>query len=266
MALPLSANAGCHTYLAAGLHLHTRAFIGADAGALYVAHHADAKLPAGSARRWLHFRYKFLVPDQLKRFFKDGCIVAAVVYQRCKVLVNDFVVVRKRIGRNEVAAADLIAVYAKSRSCEVQQALHYKHAMLAAGAAIRRDDCLGGEHGCELAVIMRHVVDAQQRALAVKRHGQPIRIIGAGIMQKDIMYANDAAILADCNFGIMHLVALVGGGVEVFRAVFDPFHGAVELQRGPWHQHFFRIEHHNFGSEATANEGCNHAHLLLVEF
>ena len=46
-------------------------------------------------------------------------------------------VVRERIGRNQVAPPDLRAVDAELMRGEIEQPLDHEHAVLAAGAAIR---------------------------------------------------------------------------------------------------------------------------------
>src|SRR6516162_4794063 len=69
-----------------------------------------------------------------------------------------------------------IAVESKLARGDVQQPLDDKHPVLTAGAAIGRDDRKRGEDRGEPAVIGGQEVRAEQRALAVERHGQAVRI------------------------------------------------------------------------------------------
>ena len=64
-----------------------------------------------------------------------------------EVLEEDPVIVRELVGREQVAAADLDPVEAQLARRQVEQPLHHEHAVLAAGAAHRRDDRLVGEDG-----------------------------------------------------------------------------------------------------------------------
>jgi len=87
-------------------------------------------------------RKETVIADQVEGFIEDRLVIAAVVFQRCEVLVDDLVVVGERIGRDEMRR--LISARS-SPSCargDVQQPLDDENAMLAPGASVRRDDRL----------------------------------------------------------------------------------------------------------------------------
>ena len=83
----------------------------------------------------------------LQRLVEHRLVIAAVVFERREVLIDDLVVVGERVGRNEIAPPDLGAVDAQLVRGDVEQPLDHEHAVLAAGAAIGRDDRLVGEDG-----------------------------------------------------------------------------------------------------------------------
>jgi hypothetical protein len=65
--------------------------------------------------------------------------------ERREVLIDELVLIRKRILRNEIAAADFGPIDIERLRGKVEQPLDHKHAMLAAGTAIGRDDRQVGE-------------------------------------------------------------------------------------------------------------------------
>ncbi len=169
-------------------------------------------------------------------------------------------------GRNEIAAPDFGAdrCFEFVRG-EIEQPLHHEHAVLAPGAAIGRHDRQIGEDRREGAVIGRHHIGAEQRALAVDRNRQAIGIIGAGVVQEDVLDAEDAAVAVERDLGVVNLAALMRGRKEMLEPVLDPFHRTVEPHRDPRQRHLFRVEHHDLRPEAAADERRDHAHLPLAE-
>src|SRR6266478_1791900 len=139
----------------------------------------------------------------------------------------------------------------RSRAARSMSRSTTEHAMLASGAAIRRDDRLVGEHRRKSRVVVGDVIRTKQRALAVDRHRQPIGIVGPAVMQKHVLDAEDAPIAAERHFGVVDLAALMGGGKEVLPAVLDPFDRALKAHRGPGQHHLLRVEQHDLGSEAA---------------
>ena len=148
---------------------------------------------------------------------------------------------------------------------EIQQPFHHEHAVLAAGAAIGRDDRQVGEHLRERAVVVRHHIGAEQGALAVDRHRQPVGIVGAAIVQEHVLDAENAAVAAERDFGVVDLAAFMGGGEEMLQPVLDPFDRPVQLHRRPGQQHFLGVEHHDLRPETAADEGRDDADLAFVE-
>ncbi len=175
------------------------------------------------------------------------------------------VLVGERIGRNQVAPPDFRGIDAELMGGEIEQPLDHEHAVLAAGAAIGRHDRQIGEDGGEGRVIGRHHVGTEQGALAVDRHREPVRIIGAAIVQEDVLDAEDAAVARKRNLGVMDLAALLGGGEKMLEPVLDPFDRAIQPHRDPGQRDLFRIEHHDFRPEAAADKGRDDAHLPFAE-
>src|SRR5207247_2740770 len=105
-----------------------------------VAYGADADVAALRMKGRLLLAHEFFVSDQLQRLVEDRLVVAAVVNERGKVLVDEMGLVGKGIRRNEIAAADFGRIEAELARGDVEQAFHHEHAVLPAGAAIGRDN------------------------------------------------------------------------------------------------------------------------------
>ena len=168
-------------------------------------------------------------------------------------------------GGIEIAPPDFGAVDVEFMRGDIEQPLHDEHAVLAAGAAIRRDDRQVGEDRGEGAVVVRHDIGPEQGALAVDRHRQAVGIVGAGIVQEHVLDAEDAAVGGERHLGVVDLAALMGGGEEMLEPVLDPFDRPVELHRHPRQQHLLGIEHHDLRAEAAADERRDHPHLPLAQ-
>ena len=265
VALALRADAGDQAHAAAGLHLHLGAFVGADAGAFDVEHQPQADAAAGGAVGRLSGGEEFVIADHGFQLVQHRFVVTAVVTETREVLVDDLPVKRKGVRRDEVAAADLGAVDAEFPRGDVEQALDHEYAVLAAGAAIGGHGGLVGEDDAKAAVVVGNVVGAQQGALAVERYGQAVGITGAGVAQEVVLHAEDAAVATQCDFGVVDLLALVGGGGEVLGAVFYPLDWRVEAHGSPGHQQFLGVVRHDLGAEGAADEGGDHAHLPFGE-
>ena len=121
--------------------------------------------PCG-AQPWLLLLDEFLVADRFQRLVEHRLVIAAVIFELRKILVDDPVLVGERIGRNQVAPPDFRRVDAELMGGEIEQPLDHEHAVLAAGAAIGRHDRQIGEDGGEGRVIGRHHVRTEQGALA----------------------------------------------------------------------------------------------------
>src|SRR5262249_11155284 len=107
MALALGADAGCEHHPATTLDLDTGALIRTDAGPFDIAPHADAHPPSRGPQLRLVLGDERVIADRVECLVEDWSVIAAVVVQRREILVNDVVVVGKRVGRDEVAPANL---------------------------------------------------------------------------------------------------------------------------------------------------------------
>ncbi len=174
-------------------------------------------------------------------------------------------VVRKPIRPEEIAFADLHAIDAELARRDVQQPLADEHAMLAAGAAHRRDDRLVGEDGRERAVVVLDVVRAEQRALRVDRDGQPVRIVGAGVEQEHVLDAEDPSVTRQRHLRVVHLPALLRRRVEILLAIFGPFDRPAEPHRRPGHEQLLGVEHHDLRAEAAADKRRHDPDLRLQQ-
>ena len=261
MPLSLGAHAGGHIDLARAFHLHPGALVRPDACAFHISDHADAHMTALGPVFGLLFLDEFLILDELQGLVQHRLVVAAVIAQRCKILIDDLVVVGEFVGRDEVDAADFRDAHPQLLCGNVQQAFHHENAVLATGAAVGRHDHLVGERDLHVGVVVGDVVAAQQGALAVDGHGQTVRIISTRIVDEFILDAQDFTVLAQCDFRPMDLIPLLGGGHEILAAILDPFDGPIELHRRPGQQHLFGVEHHNLGPERAADERRYHPHL-----
>ena len=229
MALPLGTDSGSDANTSARLDCDARAFVWSDASAFDIRYNAETDMLAFGAQTGLFFLQKVVVVDELDGFIERGFVVAAVVGEGRKILVDNFVIIGKFVGRNEVAAADFDAVDTQLFGRDVEHSFHDEDAMLTARAAVGCDDGFVGEDGFEFAVIVRHVVLTEQGALAVERQGEAVGCVGAGVVQKGVVDAEDAAIAGEGDFDVVDLAALLGGGVEIFLPIFDPFDGPIEL-------------------------------------
>ncbi len=265
MPLPLRADAGDRGDLAVRLDLDPGAFERADAGPFDVGDDADPHLPALGAQPRLLLLQEAIVSDSLQCLVEHRLIVAAVVIEGREILINDHVVVRELVRPQIVAPADLGPVDPELASGEVHQPLDHEDPVLAAGAAVRRDDRLVGEDRFELARIIGHPVRSHQRALAVERHGEAVGIVGAGVVQERVLDPEDAAVARQRDLRVVDLAALLGRGEEVLGTVLDPFDRLLEPEGEPGDQHLLGIEHHDLGAEAAADEGRHEPHLVLGE-
>src|SRR5207245_10584373 len=100
------------------------------------------------------------------------------------------------------------------------------HPVLAPRAPRRRDERLVGEDRGELALVARDIVGAEQGALTVDRHGEAVGIVGAGVVQEHVAYAEDFAVLGHRELGVVDLAALLGGSEEALLAITRPLAAA----------------------------------------
>ena len=205
------------------------------------------------------------IADHVERLVEHGLVIAAVVFERREILIDQLVVVGECIGRNEIAPPDVGAVEFELVRGDVHEPLDHEHAVLAAGAAVGRHDRLVGEDSREGALVIFDHVRTEDRDLAVDRHGQPIGIVRAGVVQERVLDAEDAPVARERDLGVVDLRTLLRRGEEMLEPVFDPLDRAVEFFRRPGDHHLLGVEQHDLRPEAAADERRNHAHLPLVE-
>src|SRR5262249_3965669 len=123
-------------------HLHLRAFIRTNARALHIRDDADANVFAFGSEFWLNFIDKFVIINSFERVVEQRFIVAAVIHQRRKILIDDVVVIRELIRRDEIASADFGAVDVQLLRSNIQRPLDNEHTMLTSRAPIWCDDGL----------------------------------------------------------------------------------------------------------------------------
>ncbi len=154
-------------------------------------------------------------------------VIAAVVYQRSKILVDDLVVVRKLIRWNEISSPDFSAINIQFFSCQVEHPLDDEDSMLTSRAAIWRDDGFIGEDHCKRTVIVLDVVQSEHVGLCIECNRQAIRCICTCVVEKDIVHTEDVTIFVERGLRIMDLSALMCGGDKILGAVLDPFDRAI---------------------------------------
>jgi len=133
MSLALRADAVATLTLPFALDLDLGAFVwtipdGPRRNRLY-----NADVAALRAQLRLLLRKETVIADQVEGFIEDRLVIAAVVFQRCKVLVDDLVVVGERIGWMKLRRLISARSSPSSRAGDVQQPLDDENAMLAPG-------------------------------------------------------------------------------------------------------------------------------------
>src|SRR3984893_19507534 len=156
MTLALGADAGRNAHLPICLNLHFRALIRPNAGPLDTAGYRHAEVAPLGAQSRLLIADETRVVDCGERLIQHRLVIAAVIFERSEVLINNLVVVRERIRRYEVSAPNFDAIDSQLARGEIEQSLNDEYAVLAAGATVRRDDRQTGEYRGEGAVVARH--------------------------------------------------------------------------------------------------------------
>src|SRR3984893_1919215 len=265
MALALRADPGRDTHFSIYLHLNLCTFVWTDARSLDVAGYSDADVASLGAQPRLLIPDEPFVVDGGQRLVQHGLVIAAVIFERCEVLIDNLVVVWERIRGNEVAAPDLDAVDSQLARGEIEQTLNDEYAVLAAGATIGRDGRQIGEYRGKGAVVARHHIWPEQGALTVDRHRQAVGIVSPGVVQKHVLEAEHPSIAGERALGVVNLPTLVSGGEEMLAPVLDPLDRPAQLDRRPRQQDFLRVEHHDLRAKAAADERRNHANLTLAQ-
>src|SRR5574341_479591 len=225
VALSLRAVAGADIHLTARLDLHAGAFVRTDAGGLDKRNDRDTDMLALGAQAQLFLLYESLVINHLERFLKNGFVISAIKNQLGERLVNDHVVIRERLRRDEILPADFKRVNAQFPGGDIQHSLDNKDSLLSPCASHGSDNGFVRKNG---RAIRREILDhvpPHQVTLRIKRDGQAIGIERARIVQEIILQAQDASVFGKCRLDIVQLLTFRGGGVEILAPVFDPFDG-----------------------------------------
>ena len=261
VALSLRPHPRRQPHAAARLDGDPRALVRPDPRPLDVAHYADPHVTPRRLEPRLLLPHEARIVDGLERLVQRGLVVAAVVGEGRRVLEQNLVVEGELVRPEQVLTTDLGAVDAELLGREIQEPLDHEHPVLTPGASHRGDDRLVREDRGELAFVARDVVGAEQGALTVDRHGEAVGIVGARVVQEDVLHTEDLAVLRHGELGVVDLAALLRGGEEVLLAILGPLHGAAQPYRRPRDQHLLRVEHHDFRPETAAYERRDHAHL-----
>ena len=226
VALALRAHAGSNAHLAAGLNSNPGALVRADTCSLDVADDGDADPLAGGFTPRLLLADELLIADQFQRSIKSGLIVTAVVNQLREVLKDDLVIVRELLWADEVVATNRHAVNVQLFGSDVQQPLHHEDAVLATCAAVGCDDRLVGEDAGERGVVIGHDIGAEKGTLAADGNREPIRRVGAGVMEEYVLHAQNCAIILEGYSGVVYLSPFLGRSVKVLLPILDPLERA----------------------------------------
>lgn len=236
------------------------ALVRPDAGALDVAADADADAAALGRRPRLRLR-EGVPADQLLEHAQGLGVVAAVVDQRAPVLECQALVVGELVRLDEVGRPDLRTVPAEIGGDLVHRALHAEHALRAARAPVRRDlHGVGVDRG-ELDPVGAHLVRPQQLGRGDDRHDDPVRRVGAVVVQDLHLQAEEAAVVVEAHPHVLHLPALVGGGDEVLAPVLGPLDLPVQQPGRPGDEDLLGPGMDDLDAEAAADVGRDDLHL-----
>ena len=227
MTLSLGANSRDNRDTSAAHHLYLRSFVRPDACAFHVCDDADSNVFTFGTQFRLELVDKLVVTNLFESIIQQRLVIPAVVYKRNKILVNDLVIVRKFIGRDEIPPPDFSAVNIQFFSCQVEHPLDDKDPMLPPRTSIRRNDGFIGEDCSKRTVIVLNVVQTEHIGLCIDRDSQAIRIVSASVMEKDIVDTEDVTILVERGLRIVDLAALMCSGDKILGAIFDPFDRAI---------------------------------------
>ena len=257
--LALRRHADDHVDLAARIHTHGGAFVGAEARALRVARQPDAD--AAMALLLFLALAPLVVVDQGQRAAEGAGEIRRVVRDGRAVLVDEAGLVRHQRGRDEVAQPQLGGIDAQLARAQIHQALHDEVGLGPARAAIGAVHRLVGDHALALAAEMRHAIGRAEVVHRVEREALALDGIGADVGQERIVHRHDGSIELKTYTCNVDLITVVPRRQEVFAASRDPLHGPAHLERGRAHQHLLGIDR-ALGAEAAAHVGHHHADLL----
>ena len=247
--LALAGDPGRGDHLARDQDLDVCALVGPDSSAFDVDREAHPDVIAGRSRS-----------EHFHRPVEEGRIVAAVVDDLIAVLPRDAERVRKFVGLDEVAAADLDAVEAKLGGNRIEGAFHHEASVRTTGAAIWRGGRGVGVHIAEADAVAGHAVRPWDLRRRDDRQDDSVGRVRTCVMNEVVGESQDLAFTVEADLDLVHLAALVVDGGEVLAAVFSPLDRPAELHRGVRHQELVRVEEHDLRPKAAADVGRDDIH------
>ena len=173
---------------------------------------------------------------------------------------------RELLRLDEVLPSQLGRVHPQLARQHVHRPLDEVDSFRAAGAAISVGGRLVGEDLGQLAADRWDVVDAGEHGKRKRRHdrGGEQEIVSADVLNKAVPEAQQRAVALRRHVDVADDVAPVRGGQERFGAFLDPLHRLPELPGNGGQYVVFAVDL-DLGAEATAHLGCNHPQLVLAK-
>src|SRR5262249_55797130 len=205
----------------AGRARHVGARLGSGPDPFDVARDAGPDVPPFGAGGALPLA-KSAETDALERHLESRRVIAAVVARGAAVLKCESHVPRKFMRLDEVATPDLARLEAQLAGDPADDALHDEGAVPPPGAAVGRDHDLVRVADLELDVVVAEPVWPGKLRRSDQRNDDAVRRVRAGVVQKAVAQAKDAAGLVGRHLDLVQLAALLARAGEVLRAVLDP--------------------------------------------
>ena len=270
MALPMRVAAGENRHRPGRVNAHLGGFVQAGAGAdgagdirrrqaagLDIAAYADAAKPTARLGFSLA-RSETGVVCHRQRLVQHCGVVAAIVLQRHRRLI------RKCVGGDEIAAAQLRTVDAHFARRQIDQPFDYEGRLRPPGTALCIDRGGVGEHAVYRGVNGRcRVLSGQHCGMQIGRDQRPER----GQIDSEIGVGRDAqtqelAARIQCQLGMSGMVTAMGVRQERLAAIHRPFDRPSDLLRRPGDGRLLGIMR-DLRAEAAADIGRDHSQLLL---
>ena len=198
-----------------------------------------------------------VIARALERALEPGRVAPAVQ------LVAAGAPVRERLGRDEVAAADLGRIEPEAPRRRVHEALHDEDALLLAERTVRAERDLVGDDRLDARAIVADVVRPGQQGAGDEDRRGPFRMeMGAHVAADVRLEREERAVLVERRPGAHPLLAGVDGAREVLAARLDPHDGPVQAQRGQGDQHVFGVVV-QLHTEAATDVGDDHDDAVL---
>ena len=164
---------------------------------------------------------------------------------------------------DHVAPAEFGGVQPKLARCRIHQAFNDVDRLRPPGAAIRASGCGIGQHGGELEINIRDVVDAggNPRPNQQLNGDTCVACVAAQIGQCAHAKAEYLAIGIQRQFHLAIRIAAMQRGKEIFHPLRSPFHRAAQAPRCESHHGIFGIKP-GFHAKAAADITHQNAHAV----